>query len=420
MEDLAIVWLSISTFGIFIMQVGFALLEAGSVRIKSVNGIILKNVLDTSFTAVVWYLFGYGVGYGNDYNGFIGTTKFALTNSDSSDALKMVYYFMFATTSGTILSGAIAERGLLVGYLAANILLVGFVNPVVSHWVWSDHGWLNRRGFIDFSGSGVIHLLGGIFAFVGAYVIGPRKFLTDNAHPRGHSVPLIFLGTGLLYFGWLFFNASPVIFELNGLQMSGRVILNTILSPSASVCGYITIINQIAKNKTIYIEDVCNYMLIGLVAITGGCYCLEPWAAIVTGTLASFAYYGSTKLLAKIKVDDPVNATSVHMVGGLLGVLLPGILAAPQINKHKVGAFHTRQEQLGTQCIAALAITGWSLAFSVPFFYCLRFFDKLRISPEEESVGIDIVKYGGEAYSMNKDKKVRHSHVNYHSDPSSR
>ena len=415
MEDINYVWLSISVFGIFIMQFGFGLLEAGSVRSKSTQSIILKNVMDLSACSIFWYLFGYGFAFGEDHKGFIGTSKFAMINTHTDDYIKSIYYYMFASTAGTIMSGAIAERARLEGYIATNLLIVTFVHPVVAHWMWSENGWMRAFKIIDYSGTGAIHLLGAVFAFIGSLIIGPRAGRFDNelinAGFRGHSSPLVFLGTSILYSGWLFFNMSPVVFSSSPtrFEMVGVISWNTVLSASSSVTSFY-LQTLFRRNKSYDVSDTCNSLLTGLVAITGCCHCIELWGSIIVGAMSSITYYAVSKTMIKLRIDDPVNAIAVHGGGGLLGMLAPAFLANPKIYPEARGAFYGNPKQIGAQLLGITSIIAWAAPFAYGLIKILHKAGFMRVSAAEEEYGVDLLNHGGQAYNIDKKKATRSIH----------
>lgn len=369
----------------FWMHAGFCLLEAGSIRSKNVINILFKNVLNVLITTLLWWFFGYSFAFGkSNSSGFIGgsdkNTYTTVEIWDDADQLNFwLFQWAFAATALTIVSGGMAERANTWGYL---ILIFGFqliIYPTVAHWVWSDDGWLKSRGFLDFAGSGVVHCVGGFAALVGCVLLGPRRGKVES-----HSMPLVVLGTFILWMGWFGFNGASSLSLTDGNALVvGRVLINTTLS--ASVCGLTVLSWNYIFTKRFSVGELCNAILAGLVSITAGCDGVTDWGALLIGFIGAFWYILGKKMLYIFGVDDAIGAFPVHGACGAWGVLATGLFNV------EVGAFYNASEAnvFGVQCYGLLAIIGWTVSVTLVFLMGCKFLGILRISAEIEDQGLD-------------------------------
>jgi len=427
---LDILWLLFGAYLVFFMQCGFALLEAGSVRAKNTKNILLKNVLDACLGAIIWWFMGFPIALGDSTGKFAGGKDFfmkdltANVNGSSNYFAFWMFQWAFAATAATIVSGAVAERCKFVAYLVYTTCLTAFIYPVVVHWAWSSEGWLSAwtgddapylkaNGLIDFAGSGVVHMTGGAAALVGAVFLGPRtgRFTPTGAvvDMPGHSTVLAALGTFILWFGWYGFNpVSTLAFEYMG--DAARVAVTTTLSAAAGGCTTLAI--HVALKNPPDVFPALNGILAGLVSITAPCPVVEPWAAAFIGFVGGFVYYGSSSLLKKLQIDDPLDASPVHFFCGIWGVLSVGLFA----EKEYVGSVYGQDpdaygafmggggKQLGNQIIGVLAITGWVCSTCALVFGTLKALKMLRVSAEDEELGLDSSHHGGDAYNFEAGK----------------
>jgi Amt family ammonium transporter len=421
---------------VFLMHGGFAMLEAGTVSSKNIMNIMLQTILDAAVAAIMFYCvgFGFAFGVGDNPNKFIGDALFGLsrysthaTSSGTGDWTDWFFQWAFCATAVTIPAGAVAERFNFYAYLGYSAFMSAFVYPVVAHWAWSPSGWLGYgaldpifdAGYIDFAGSGVIHMVGGLTGLAGAYMVGPRRGRFDaSGRPLdmpGHSAVLVVLGTVLLWFGWYGFNpASALSIDTPAAAtIVGRAAVTTTLAGSAG--GIACLVNGFRRKRTWDLPGFCNGILSGFVAITACCHVVEPWAAIICGALAGLWFDFLCAVLLRLRIDDPLGAGPMHFGCGLFGVLFTGLLAKQEYimqayvhtpsasatisaaDMYPYGAFYVGSNGLlfASQVVGVLAISGWVLGTMVPFFFAFKWFGKLRISGAEEDAGLDVSKHGG-------------------------
>jgi Amt family ammonium transporter len=440
LSNLTTLWLLLGAYMVFLMQAGFALLEAGSVRAKNTKNILIKNLMDGCLGALVWYFIGYHLAYGtkdsckggSDCNGFVGNGADVFMNKAAELAplgnagsghyyAGWMFQWAFAAAASTIVSGAVAERCKFGAYLAYTAALTGVIYPVVVNWGWSAHGWLSpwtgtepylgANGMIDFAGSGIVHMTGGVAALVGAIFLGPR---TGRFSPSGecidmpgHSSVLVALGTFILWFGWYGFNpVSTLAFEY--METAARVAVTTTLGAAAG--GVTALSIHYGFTKSLDVGPMCNGILAGLVSITGNCVVIEPWAAALIGAIGAAIYYGFSALLRKLKIDDPLDASSVHGACGAWGVIAAGLFAKQKYVLNDYGAeggaddygalYGGGGKQLGNQIAGVVAIIAWVGFTSSVLFGVLKYAGMLRVPVEEEEVGLDTSHHGGNAYNF--------------------
>ena len=410
-------WLLIAAFLVFLMQAGFAMLEAGFVRSKNVANILMKNILDVSAGAIAFYAIGWGLAYGvsgGATNGFLGTGHFFLVGFD--DWASWIFQFAFAATAATIVSGAMAERTAFRAYLFYSVFITAIIYPVVVHWAWDGNGWLTAftdnpigtNGYLDFAGSGVVHMVGGFAGLMGAIIVGPRigKYGRDGSiNPiPGHSISLAALGVFILWFGWYGFNPGSTLGLTGGFAaLAAKVAVNTTLAAGAGAvcCAFLSR----GRSPHFDIGLTLNGALGGLVAITAPCAVVDPWAAIVIGAIAAPVVILGIEGLDRLKIDDPVGAVSVHAFNGVWGVMAVGLFASQDgiaqayVASDKYGLLlGGGVEQLGIQALGVLAIAGWTVVASGIMFAIIKYTIGLRVSPEEEERGLDLSEHGVEAY----------------------
>ncbi|GJS96801.1 ammonium transporter 1 member 3 [Tanacetum coccineum] len=438
-DSINAIYLLFSAYLVFMMQLGFAMLCAGSVRAKNAMNIMLTNVVDAVVGSLSYFLFGFAFAFGgeSDSNPFIGTHYFALNNipSNSYDYSFFLYQWAFAIAVAGITSGSIAERTQFSAYLVFSFFLTGFVYPVVAHWVWSSNGWLNPgstsllfgSGSIDFAGSGVVHLVGGIAGLWGALIEGPRVGRFDAfgkpVQMRGHNATLVVLGTFLLWFGWFGFNPGsfnkilvsyPDSFDQGNWTAVGRTAVTTTLA--GSTAGIVTLFGRRLLVGHWDALDVCNGVLGGFVAITSGCSVVEPWAAIVCGFFAACVLIGLNIIALKMQYDDPLEAAQLHGGCGAWGLIFTGLFAKEEfvIETYNSGSLGITRPYglflgggwglIGAQVVEVVVILAWVSMTMGPLFYILHKLRILRISSDEEIAGLDISSHGGYAYNAHHEE----------------
>lgn len=404
----------VSGYLVFLMQAGFAMLTAGSVRSKNTKNVLLKNVLDACVGSIAYFLFGWAFAYGPGSNKFIGWGNWALSayqGEDFNDYHNFFFQWAFAATAATIVSGSVAERTSFYAYLAYAFFLTAFVYPVVSHWVWSGSGFLNNGdGFlgstnvVDFAGCSVVHMVGGFAGLSGAAVVGPRLGRFDSEGKvvpiPGHSATLCTLGTFLLWFGWYGFNpGSALAIQGSNSEVAARCAVTTTLAAGAG--GVMTLIIIKLRDHIFDLLASLNGILAGLVSITACCFAVDGWAAIVIGAIGAFVYVAAAMLLLALKIDDPLEAFPIHGACGFWGVIAGGLFNREALSGDDFGLFYGGGGKLLlANILGALIIAAWTLALITPIFVVMKVLGLLRISAEEEIIGNDVSKHGGVAYPI--------------------
>ena len=400
-----LVWMLIAAFLVFFMQPGFALVEAGFTRAKNSVNIMMKNLMDFSIGSLAFFIIGFGLMFGTDVSGFIGSDGFFLNglNPVATDGSWQLGFWMFqvvfAATAATIVSGAMAERTKFSAYLIYSIFISAIIYPISGHWIWGG-GWLGNLGFVDFAGSTVVHSVGGWAAFMGAYLLGPRsgKYSKDGSVRAipGHNLPLAALGVFILWFGWFGFNAGSTTSGTN-LSIAVICVTTTLAASSGAIAAMITVWIWFGKPDA---SMALNGVLAGLVAITAGCANVSPFSAVIIGGLAGILVVASVECIDKLfRVDDPVGAISVHGVCGAFGTLMVGLFAQPEFGGESGLFFGGGSKLLFVQLIGVLAVLVWTMASSGLLFFLAKHTIGLRVSENEEIQGLDIGEHGMEAYA---------------------
>ncbi|MCB0628790.1 MAG: ammonium transporter [Saprospiraceae bacterium] len=393
------VWMLVATALVFIMHLGFSTLEAGFVQKKNVVNILFKNAMIVSIGLVTYWICGFNLMYpGGDFaGGFFGFAGFGLSMPEGAAGLieyadagytywtDFIFQGMFAATCATIVSGAVAERIKLEPFLIFATLFVAISYPITGMWKWGG-GWLDAMGFYDFAGSTLVHAAGGAAALAAVIVLGPRsgKYTDSGIKPiPGHSMPLAAIGVFLLWFGWFGFNGGSVLSADPGAV--SLVFVTTSLAAAAGAIGAFFVSWILFKSHDL--SMVLNGILGGLVGITAGADQMLPGSSVLIGLIAGAIIPFSVVMFDKLKIDDPVGATSVHLVCGIFGTLAVGIFGAMA----GIG-------QLVTQLIGTLSVCAFSFVFSFAIMSLLKSTVGIRVSQEEEIKGLDIGEHEMEAY----------------------
>ena len=395
------IWFLIGAALVFFMQAGFAMVETGFTRAKNAGNIIMKNLMDFCIGTVVFIFLGFGLFLGEDaLGGFIGIPNLGIfTDYANFDWSNFVFNLVFCATAATIVSGAMAERTKFLSYCIYSGVISAVVYPIEAHWVWGG-GWLAQMGFHDFAGSAVIHTVGGLTALIGAAMVGPRigKFTRDksgkvtkvHAFP-GHNLVVGALGCFILWFGWYGFNGAAAT---TGPQLASIFMTTTIAPATATVVCMIFTWIRYGKPD---VSMCLNASLAGLVAITAPCDVTDGLGALIIGAVAGLlVVFGVWFCDNVVHVDDPVGAVAVHCCNGIWGTIAVGLFAttsAPECTMNGLfygGGF----KLLGTQILGIVAIMVWTAVTMTIVFSAIKATIGLRVSEEEEIVGLDSMEHG--------------------------
>ncbi len=402
------VWFLIGAALVFWMQAGFAMVEAGFTRAKNTGNIIMKNLMDFCIGTVMFILIGFGLFLGKDaLSGFTGTPNFDIfTDYANFDWSNFVFNLVFCATTATIVSGAMAERTKFLSYCVYSAVISAVIYPIEAHWTWGG-GWLSQMGFHDFAGSNCIHMVGGISALIGAALLGPRigKFTKDKdgkikvgAFP-GHNIALGALGVFILWLGWYGFNGAAA----TSVGQLGAIFVTTTIAPAVAtvVCMIFTWIKYGKPDVSMCL----NASLAGLVAITAPCDVADALGATIIGAVSGIlVVFGVWFCDNVIRVDDPVGAVAVHMMNGIWGTIAVGLFAtdttptyslADSAGNPMLGLFYGGGfKLLGIQLTGMLATAVWTaITITITFLLIKKIFG-LRVTPEEEIVGLDATEHG--------------------------
>lgn len=407
------VWMLLAAMLVFWMQPGFALCEAGFTRSKNTANILFKNFVDFMLGSVLFFFVGFGFMFGSDGAGFIGAPNWGDLSFYKTD-LPVEGFLMFETvfcaTSATIVSGAMAERTKFSMYIVYSFFISLIIYPVEGHWTWGG-GWLCNDAaesfmmttfghvFHDFAGSAIVHSVGGVLALIGAIALGPRRGKYDaNGKSRaipGHSLILAALGVFILWMGWFGFNPGSQLAatgEVNRIAIS-HVFLTTNLA--AAFGGIATMFVTWMKYGKPSFSLTLNGVLAGLVGITAGCDAVDAWGAIIIGLICGIVLVYAIEFIdRKLHIDDPVGASSVHGVCGILGTLMTGLFSVSE------GLFYGHGWGfLGAEAFGILIIDLWAAVTGVILFYSIKKIHGLRVSARIEDEGLDIYEHGETCYN---------------------
>ena len=396
-EALDMVWMLIAAFLVFFMQAGFAMVETGFTRSKNAVNIMMKNLVDFSFGSLAFWAVGFALMFGAG-NAFFGSEGFFLNGvTEPSQYAYWIFQAVFAATAATIVSGAVAGRIKFSSYIIYSVVITALIYPVSGHWIWGG-GWLSslETPMIDFAGSTVVHSLGGWAALAGAMIVGPRigRYTNVKGPIRGHSLTLASLGVFILWFGWYGFNAGSTT---SGTDPTIAIIsVTTTLAASAGVVSSM-ITSWIREGKP-DIGMSLNGALAGLVSITAGTANVSPLSAVLMGAMGGIIVNYSVALFDKLKIDDPVGAISVHGVCGAWGTLAVGLFAQESFGGVNGLFFGGGIDLFLVQLLGVVAVFIWSFGLSAAMFLALKHTIGIRVTEEEEILGLDLVEHGADAY----------------------
>lgn len=422
-------WVLVAGMLVFFMNAGFGMLETGFCRQKNAVNVLSKNLIVFALSTIAFWAIGFGLMF-SDGNSFVGIGGFFLAGADNSPATgdayqgifsaiswagvpllaKFFFQLVFAGTAATIVSGAVAERVKFVDFLIFSLLLVGIAYPITGHWIWGG-GWLAAFGFWDFAGSTVVHSVGGWAALMGAAFLGPRlgKYNADgspNALPA-HNMSIATLGCLILWLGWFGFNPGSTMSVGDGSLIAHTATTTNIAAAFGGVAATITAWLVLGKPD---LSMIINGVLAGLVAITAPTAFVNVGSAAIIGIVAGILIVFSVAFFDRIKIDDPVGATSVHLVCGIWGTLSVGLFAVG--GSDAAGALYTADAgpaaglfmgggfgQLWIQFVGVMAVGGMTVLMSSIFWVALKAILGIRVTEEEEIIGLDIGEHGMEAYA---------------------
>lgn len=382
------VWVALAAVLVFLMQAGFALLESGMSRTKNAVNVMMKNYMDMCVGTLLFWAFGYGLMFGDNPSGYVGTSLFGLSTAPDWDFNVLLFQTMFAATAATIVSGAMAERTNYVAYLFATLGITGLIYPIFGSWVWNEQGWLNQMGFIDFAGSTVVHSVGGWCALAAIMVLGPRlgKFGPEGEARvlPGHNLGYVALGGFLLWFGWFGFNGGST---LEASTKIGPILLNTHLAGAAGAIA--ALLTSYLFRKPALLGNAVNGSIAGLVAITAGCASMDVPYALLTGAIGGMLSVIGVLILEKMKLDDVVGAVAVHGIAGAWGTLAAGMFL-------KGNLFDV--QQITVQLIGIGAAFVWVFLVAIVMYWLIEKTVGLRVSTMHEQRGLDITEHGEVGY----------------------
>ncbi len=408
-------WTLLCGFLVMFMQAGFALVECGFTRAKNTANVAMKNLIDYVIGSLAFWAFGFALMMGPDWHGIIGTAGWFLAGRayDVSTICLWFFELVFCATAATIVSGAIAERPKFSVYVIYSFFVSAVIYPIYGHWMWGG-GWLSSSPFmvklghgygaLDFAGSGVVHAIGGYIALAACLLLGPRIGKYDEqGNPRpilGHNIVYAVLGTFILWFGWFGFNPGSTL-AADQLRIS-IIAANTNLAAAAAAATAMFI--TWAKNGKPDVGMTCNGALAGLVAITAPCAWVAPWAAVVIGIIAGFIVCYGYWWLEKRGVDDAVGAVAVHGLNGSWGLLALGIFADGTYGiyttkpPYVTGLLYGNPGFFLCQVIDVIVNFLWAFGTGFLLFWILKKTMGIRVSPEEEIIGLDIAEHATVAY----------------------
>jgi ammonium transporter, Amt family len=420
-------WVMIAGMLVFFMNAGFCMLETGFCRQKNAVNVLSKNLIVFALSTIAFWVIGFGLMFGNGNDLFGGEGVFLLSGADTSPAMgdaykgaysslswagvpllaKFFFQLVFAGTAATIVSGAVAERIKFVDFLIFSVLLVGIAYPITGHWIWGA-GWLADMGFWDFAGSTVVHSVGGWAALMGAFFLGPRigKYNSDGSiNPMpGHNMSIATLGALILWLGWFGFNPGSTMAVGDGSLIAHVAITTNTAGAFGALAATLTAWIVLGKPD---LSMIINGLLAGLVAVTAPCAFIGIIPAAIIGTVGGVLVVFAVLFFDNLKIDDPVGAIAVHLCNGIWGTLAVGLFAVgpseadgalysagPAAGLFYGGGFN----QLGIQLVGVLAVGAMTVILSSLFWIVLKALMGIRVTAEEEMIGLDIGEHGMEAY----------------------
>jgi Amt family ammonium transporter len=401
-------WVLGSSALVLLMTPGLAFFYGGLARRKNASATIMHSFMTIGLVSVVWVLWGYSLAFGPDLGGFIGNLEWFGMNgvSATEPAPKeigyaptiphqayMIFQAMFAIITPALITGAFAERMKFSAFLLFTVLWVTLVYAPVAHWVWSTNGWLFKLGALDFAGGTVVHINSGVAALAAALIIFRKRIGFQQEPMEPHSVPLVVLGAGLLWFGWFGFNAGSAV-AANGTAVNALVVTNT--AAAMALVAWVAMSWIFGKKPSVI--GAASGAVAGLVAITPASGFVGTMPAVIIGLGAGVFCYLAVQAVNKLRIDDSLAVFGVHGIGGAWGALATGLFVGVGFGALAEGV--TRGEQIVTQLIAIGASLGWSFVVTTIILFVLKRTIGVQVSEDEERAGLDVSQHGEPAYRM--------------------
>ncbi len=388
MESGDVAWLLTSTALVMLMTPGLGLFYGGMVRRKNVLSMISLCFLALAIVSIQWIIIGYTLSFGHDINGIIGSLEYlGLKNLKMIDYAFVAFQLMFAAITLAIITSAMAERVKLSAFIVFGILWTTFVYDPLAHWVWGN-GWLAKLGALDFAGGTVVHISSGFSALALAFLIGKRMGFGEYSM-EPHNIPMTLLGTALLWFGWFGFNAGSAL-AANNIACNAFIVTNTAAAAGALAWMFASWI----KGKPGSL-GIASGAVAGLVAITPAAGYVDPLSSIVIGAVAGVLCYSAMLFRVKKGIDESLDAWAVHGMGGFWGAIATGIFASINAKGLLLGNVH----QFVVQIIGAVSAVAYAFVVTLIIAKIVDATIGLRVSEDEEYVGLDISQHGEVAYS---------------------
>ncbi len=397
-------WVLASSALVLLMTPGLALFYGGMTRSKNVLSTMMHSFFLMGLASIIWLFYGFTMAFGPDIAGFVGGFQYFALNGVGAEVWPdqtipastfMIFQCMFAIITPALISGAIAERMKFSAFAIFMILWITLVYCPVAHWVWGPGGWLAKIGAIDFAGGTVVHVNAGVAALACALVVGKRRgYGTVPMIP--HNLTLTLLGTGILWFGWFGFNAGSAL-KADGLAASAFVV--THMATAAAALSWMCA-EWLLRGKPTTL-GLASGAVAGLVAITPASGYVGPVSSVIIGAVAGVVCYVAVLAKSKLGYDDSLDVVGVHGVGGAWGALATGLFASKAINAAGAdGLLFGNPGQLWTQFVAVGATIVYSFVVSIVILYIIKAIIGLRVTQEEEEVGIDTTAHGETGYNL--------------------
>lgn len=403
-QSINVIWISITAYLVFFMETGFSFLEAGNIRFKNIQNVLIKNLLSVTLGTIIYWLVGFGFSFGL-YNDFIGTTYFAAIDVEENNLFSIwLFHWAFACVCTTILSNSTTERINLFPYAIITLFMTGWIYPVAVHWNWGK-GFLYQWGFKDFAGGGNVHLIGGVAGLVLTIFLGPRKGRFSRKSEEEfipNNIGYIVLGSFILWLGWYGFNCGSTLSAVGkNSGLIGKIGMNTTISGGACalITFFLTYLEFKNTSNKFNIPEFCNGLLAGLASVTSSCDEIEPWSAFVIGIVGGILYFYFRKLILKCEIDDPMSVFPIHAICGLWALIANGFFNISSGVVYGYGG-----NFFGIQLAGAAILASWSAFWTILIVLPFKIFKLLRISENEEDIGNDLSKHGGYAFLLDLDK----------------